>query len=66
MKDAAGHARHEQDGHHRHPVRPGDQPATWVASGDVTVRASYPFKINLFGIVVFDSTINSRTTERVE
>jgi Flp pilus assembly protein TadG len=38
----------------------------WYASGDVTVRASYPFKINLFGIVVFDSTINSRTTERVE
>jgi Flp pilus assembly protein TadG len=38
----------------------------WEPSGDVTVRASYPFKINLFGMVVFDSTINSRTTERVE
>jgi Flp pilus assembly protein TadG len=40
--------------------------AGWYPSGQVTVRASYPFKINLFGIVVFDSKINSRTTERVE
>jgi Flp pilus assembly protein TadG len=38
----------------------------WEGAGDVTVRASYPFKINLFGIVIFNSTINSRTTERVE
>ena len=38
----------------------------WYASGDVTVRASYPFKINILGMVVFNSTINSRTTERVE
>jgi Flp pilus assembly protein TadG len=38
----------------------------WAAGGDVTVRASYPLKVNLFGLVVFDSTINSRTTERVE
>jgi Flp pilus assembly protein TadG len=38
----------------------------WYPSGNVTVRASYPFKINLFGLVIFDTTINSRTTERVE
>jgi Flp pilus assembly protein TadG len=38
----------------------------WEPSGQVTVRASYPFDVNLFGIVLFDSTINSRTTERVE
>ena len=48
------------------PWDPISHTEAWVASGDVTVRASYPFKINLFGIVVFDSTINSRTTERVE
>ena len=41
------HARHEQDGHHRDPVRPVTNTATWAASGDVTVRASYPFKVNL-------------------
>ena len=28
--------------------------------------ATYPFKINLFGMVVFDGTLQSRTTERVE
>ena len=48
------------------PWDPVSQTEAWVPSGDVTVRASYPFKINLFGIVVFNSTINSRTTERVE
>ncbi len=48
------------------PHDPVNNAQGWFASGDVTVRASYPFKINLFGIVVFDSTINSRTTERVE
>ena len=48
------------------PWDPVNNVEGWVASGDVTVRASYPLKINLFGLVVFDSTINSRTTERVE
>jgi Flp pilus assembly protein TadG len=38
----------------------------WGPAGDVTVRASYPFKINILGMVVFNSTINSRTTERIE
>jgi Flp pilus assembly protein TadG len=38
----------------------------WEASGDVTVRATYPFKIRLLGLVVFDGTLKSRTTERVE
>ena len=38
----------------------------WEASGDVTVRATYPFKLNLFGMVVFDGVLQSRTTERVE
>ena len=48
------------------PWDPISNTEAWVPSGDVTVTASYPFKVNLFGIVVFDSTINSRTTERVE
>jgi hypothetical protein len=38
----------------------------WYPAGEVTVRASYPFKINILGMVVFDSSIKSRTTERVE
>jgi Flp pilus assembly protein TadG len=38
----------------------------WEASGDVTVRATYPFKIDLFGMVFFTGTLKSRTTERVE
>jgi Flp pilus assembly protein TadG len=38
----------------------------WESSGDVTVRATYPFKINLFGQVFFTGTLKSRTTERQE
>jgi Flp pilus assembly protein TadG len=38
----------------------------WEQSGDVTVRATYPFKINIIGMVVFSGTLKSRTTERVE
>lgn len=45
-------------------VQPADP--DWTGSTDVTVRASYPLKINLFGLVIFDSTMNSRTTERIE
>ena len=48
------------------PWDPVNNVEDWVPSGDVTVRASYPFKINLFGLVIFDTSINSRTTERVE
>jgi Flp pilus assembly protein TadG len=48
------------------PWDPVNNVAGWVASGDVTVRATYPLKVNLLGLVVFNSTINSRTTERVE
>jgi Flp pilus assembly protein TadG len=38
----------------------------WEQSGDVTVRATYPFKISLFGQVFYTGTLQSRTTERVE
>ena len=38
----------------------------WEQSGDVTVRSTYPFKINLFGMVLYNGILQSRTTERVE
>jgi Flp pilus assembly protein TadG len=48
------------------PWDPATQTPTWAVSGDVTVRAEYPFKVNLLGLVVFDGKLHSRTTERVE
>ena len=38
----------------------------WEESGDVTVRSTYPFKIDLFGMVLYNGLLQSRTTERVE
>jgi Flp pilus assembly protein TadG len=38
----------------------------WEGGGQVTVRAEYPFKISLIGMVFFTGTVKSRTTERVE
>jgi Flp pilus assembly protein TadG len=38
----------------------------WEQSGDVTVRATYPFRINIAGMVLYSGTLKSRTTERVE
>jgi Flp pilus assembly protein TadG len=38
----------------------------WEQSGEVTVRATYPFKVDLIGLVVFNGTLKSRTTERIE
>ena len=32
----------------------------------VTVRATYPFKIDMFGMVLYDGILQSRTVERVE
>lgn len=34
--------------------------------GDVTVRATYPYQINLLGLVVKSGNLISETTERVE
>jgi Flp pilus assembly protein TadG len=48
------------------PVMIDGVTAGWEQSGDVTVRATYPFKINIIGMVVFSGTLKSRTTERVE
>ncbi len=39
---------------------------SWQTGNDVTVRTTYPFKVDLFGMVFFDGTLKSRTTERIE
>ena len=38
----------------------------WEPGSDVTVRATYPYSINLLGVVVKSGTLSSKTTERVE
>jgi Flp pilus assembly protein TadG len=38
----------------------------WGAGDDVTVTATYPFKIDLFGFVFASGNLHSKTTERVE
>jgi Flp pilus assembly protein TadG len=48
------------------PYNPEDDTATWAQGGDVTVKATYPFDINLFGFVVMSGDLESETTERVE
>lgn len=38
----------------------------WQAGADVTVTATYPYTLDLFGIPVTSGTISSSTTVRVE
>lgn len=38
----------------------------WVHGGDVTVRACYPYAVNLLGFVVASGDVCSATTERIE
>jgi Flp pilus assembly protein TadG len=40
--------------------------STWQTGGTVTVTATYPYSVNLMGIVVKSGTLSSTTTERVE
>jgi Flp pilus assembly protein TadG len=40
--------------------------STWQPGSDLRVCASYPFSINLIGLVVRSGNLNSCTTERVE
>jgi Flp pilus assembly protein TadG len=40
--------------------------STWNAGEDVTVRATYPFEIDVLGLVVKSGRFSSTTTERVE
>ncbi|MGH3111959.1 MAG: hypothetical protein ACRDOP_00660, partial [Gaiellaceae bacterium] len=41
-------------------------PPVWLPGEDVTVEATYPYSINLLGIVVASGDLTSKTTERVE
>lgn len=38
----------------------------WTPGGDVTVTASYPYDVNLLGLVVSSGRLRSATTERIE
>ena len=40
--------------------------SSWQPASDVTVSASYPYSIDLLGLVVASGRLESRTTERVE
>jgi Flp pilus assembly protein TadG len=40
--------------------------SSWEAGEPVTVTATYPYQINLLGIVVKSGDLSSTTTERVE
>jgi Flp pilus assembly protein TadG len=43
-----------------------DVESSWLAGEDVRVHASYPYSINLFGVVVKSGRMNSETIDRVE
>ncbi len=47
-------------------LTPNSQDTSWVPSGDVTIRTTYPFRISLFGMVFYNGVLQSRTTERIE
>jgi Flp pilus assembly protein TadG len=40
--------------------------STWAQGADVRVEASYPWSVNVLGIVVASGTMRATTTERVE
>jgi Flp pilus assembly protein TadG len=40
--------------------------STWQRASDLTVTATYPYSISLFGLVVKSGKLNASTTERVE
>lgn len=42
-----------------------DTPAGWTPGSDVTVTATYPFDINIIGLVVGSGSLSSSTTERI-
>jgi Flp pilus assembly protein TadG len=39
---------------------------SWQPGSDVTVSATYPYEINILGLVVASGDLHSETTERVE
>jgi hypothetical protein len=40
--------------------------STWQPGADVTVSATYPYTISIFGIPVHSGSLSSSTTQRVE
>ncbi len=48
------------------PHDPASGQDKFAQGGDVTVTATYPYSINLFGFVVGAGRLTSETTERVE
>lgn len=40
--------------------------STWQYGDDVSVTATYPYSISLFGVVIASGNLSSTTTERVE
>ena len=40
--------------------------STWQPGADVTVRATYPYRVSLFGLVVKSGSLVSQVVERVE
>ncbi len=38
----------------------------WAPGGEVTVEASYPYDVNVFGMVVASGQLTSSITERIE
>jgi Flp pilus assembly protein TadG len=40
--------------------------STWQQGQDVTVTATYPYQLSIFGVVVKSGTLSSATTERLE
>jgi Flp pilus assembly protein TadG len=48
------------------PVPAPDVTSTWEPGSEVTVSASFPYQIQLLGMVVLNGNLKSQTTERVE
>jgi Flp pilus assembly protein TadG len=48
------------------PYDPVKGTHSWAQGGDVTVKATYPYSINVLGFVVKSGRLSSQTTERVE
>jgi Flp pilus assembly protein TadG len=40
--------------------------STWAQGSDVKVEATYPWSVNIMGVVVASGTMKATTTERVE
>lgn len=38
----------------------------WTQGADATVTATYPYKVNIMGIVVASGNLTAKTTERIE